>query len=75
MRKIRIEPPPIHSDLFSLIYGTNQQTDANRQQLDIRQRDAYIAGNYQPLIENAVQNVNQIGIAGYSREAFHPVRR
>lgn len=75
MRKIRIELPPIHSDLLSLIYGTNQQTNANRQQLDIGQRDAYVAGNYQPLIENAVQNVNQIGIAGYSREAFHPVRR
>ena len=75
MGQIGIEFPPVHSDLLSFVDGADQQTNADRQQLDIREGDADVAGDDQPFIENAVQNIDQIGVAGYGREAFHPVRR
>lgn len=75
MGQIGIKFPPVHSDLLCFVDRADQQTNADRQQLDIREGDADVAGDDESFIENAVQNIDQIGVAGYRREAFHPVRR
>ena len=75
MCQIGIEFPPVHANLLGFINRADQQTNADRQQFDIRERDANVAGDDQPFVENAVQNIDEIGVAGYGREAFHPVRR
>ena len=72
MGQIGIELPPVQADLFGLIYRTNQETDAHGQQLDVSERYANVSRNHEPLVEDAIQDVNQIGVAGNSRYAFHP---
>ena len=39
-RESGVLPPPVETDLFSFVDGTNEQADADGQQLDLRQRDA-----------------------------------
>ncbi len=70
-RQIRIVFPPVQPDLLRFIHGTHQQTNPNRQQFNVRQRNTDVSGDYQALVEDPVQDVEQIGCAGYARDTFH----
>ena len=51
--------PPVEADLLRLVDGTDDQADADREELDLGQRDLDVAGDDQPLVEDAVQHVHQ----------------
>lgn len=75
MGQVGIELPPVQADLFGLIYRTNQEPDAHGQQLNVGKRYANVSRDHKPLVEDAIQDVNQISVAGNSRYAFHPSGR
>ena len=58
-----IVPPPVEPDLLRLVERTDQQTDADRQQLDFRERHLDVTGDDEPLVEHAVEDVDQAGRA------------
>ena len=60
MREIGIELPPVQPDLFRLVHRTHQKTNANGQQLHIRQRDPHVAGYDKTLVQHPVKDVEQI---------------
>src|SRR5436190_8029417 len=53
--------PPVESDLLRLVDRTNQQPDADRQELDFRERDFDIARNHEPLVEHPIENIDEPG--------------
>src|SRR5262245_41995753 len=55
--------PPVETNLLRLVDGTNHQSDADRQQLDLGERHFDIARNHESLVEDAVENVDQPGTA------------
>src|SRR5207248_8265003 len=61
--------PPVHPDLLGFVYRAHQQTDSDREQLNIRQRNAHVARDYEYFIENAIQDIYQIRS---SRGCWHP---
>ena len=71
-RQVRIILPPVQAYLLCLINRANQQTDANREQFHVGQRNSYIARDYQPFVENAVQNIYQVR---RSRSCRHPIHK
>ncbi len=71
MRKVGIELPPIQADLLGLIHRTDEQTYANGQQLNVGQRNAYVAGYHQTLVQHPIQDVEQVGCSRDGRYTFH----
>ena len=71
-RQVRIELPPVHSDLLSFIDRANQQPDTDRQKLDVGQRYPDISGDHQTLVQDPIQNVYKVCGAGYCGCSFHP---
>src|SRR2546423_1113628 len=60
-RQVRVVAPPVQADLLGLVNRADEQTDLERQKLDVRQRDLDVARDDQPLVEDAVEHVNQAG--------------
>ena len=56
-REARIVTPPVEADLFGFVDRAHEQSHLNRQQLDIREIDLDIAGDDQPFVEDAVEDV------------------
>ncbi len=56
-----VVPPPIEADLFGFVDRADEQTNADGEQLDVGERDAHIASDDQPLVEDPIQDVNQVG--------------
>src|SRR5581483_8872610 len=54
-----VASPPVQPDLRGLVDRADQQPDANRQQLDVRQRDADIAGDDETLVQHPIENVHE----------------
>src|SRR2546423_957168 len=57
-RQVRVVAPPVQADLLGLVNRADEQTDLERQKLDVRQRDLDVARDDQPLVEDAVEHVN-----------------
>ena len=58
-RQAWIAPPPVQSDLLGFVDRANKKPYLNREELDVRKVDLYVAGNDQSLVEDAVENVDQ----------------
>src|SRR5438067_12372756 len=69
--QVGIKLPPIEPDLFRLIDGTDQQTDANGKQLHIRQRDTHVARDDQSLVQHAIKDIDQICCSRDRWYSFH----
>src|SRR3979411_1208121 len=54
-----IEFPPVETDLLGFVDGTDQQSDPNCQELDFRERHFDVACDNEPLIEDAVENLDE----------------
>ena len=59
--QIRIKTPPVQPDLLCLVDRTDKQADPNRQQFNVRQRDANVTRDDQTFVQHPVQYVEQIG--------------
>src|SRR6266571_3958852 len=55
--------PPVEANLFSLVDRTDQQANANREELDFSERHLDVARDNETLVEHAIENVDQPGIA------------
>ena len=51
--------PPVEADLLGLVDRADEQPDPNGQQLDFGERHLDVAGDDEPLVENAVEDVDQ----------------
>src|SRR5258708_1393907 len=71
--KIRIVFPPVEADGFGLINRADQQANADRQQLNIGQRNADVTRDHKSFVENPIENVQQIGCSGNSRNSLHNI--
>src|SRR5262245_49136429 len=54
-----IEFPPVEADLLGLVDRTDQQSNANREELDFRERHFDVARDDEALVQNAVQDVDE----------------
>jgi len=63
--------PPVQPDLLGFIDRADQQAYPDGQQLDICESDTDVARNDQSFIEDAVQDVDQIGVTGDGGDAIH----
>src|SRR4029079_6669563 len=58
-RETRFVTPPVEPDLLGLVDRADQEPDTDREQLDVRERDADVAGDDQTLVEHAVEQVDE----------------
>src|SRR5437773_8037507 len=56
-----IVPPPVESDLLSLVDRAHQQSDADREQLDVRERHAHVTRDHEALVQDAVEELDERG--------------
>src|SRR4051812_751148 len=76
--------PPVQTNLLRLVDRTDHQSDPDGQEFDFGERHLDIAGDDQPFVEHAVENVDQPGITAlvaggevsrHEMESMSPVRR
>src|SRR5262245_51560662 len=60
-RQVVIVLPPIEANLLGLIDRADEQTNPDRQKLDFRQRHFDVAGDHKPLVQDAVEDVDEPG--------------
>src|SRR5580765_2438555 len=58
-RQMVIVFPPVETDLLRLVDRADEQPDADRQELDFRQRHLDVAGHDEPLVEDPIENVDE----------------
>src|SRR5262245_44863843 len=58
-RQVVIELPPVETDLLGFVDGADEQPDPNGQELDFGQRNLDIASHHEPLVEHAVQHIDE----------------
>src|SRR6187455_3358958 len=58
-REMTIVTPPVQPDLFGLVDRTDHQADADGQQLDFSDGNLDVAGDHQPLVEYAIEYVDE----------------
>jgi hypothetical protein len=58
-REVTVISPPVQSDLLGLVDRAHDETDTNREELDLGERDLDVTGHDQALVEDAVENVNK----------------
>src|SRR5438093_10662040 len=71
MDEAYVVAPPVEPNFLRLIDRAHQQANLDGQQLDVGQRDLDVARDDEPLVEHAIENVDQVrpgarggGIAG-----------
>jgi hypothetical protein len=57
--EVAIVFPPIESDLLGFVDRADDQPDPDREELDLGQGDLDVAGDGQPLVENAIEDVDE----------------
>src|SRR3989442_11578191 len=57
--KRRVVPPPVESDLLGLVDRAHQESDADREQLDVRERHADVARDHEALVQDAVEEIDE----------------
>ena len=60
-RQVSIVAPPVQPYLLGLINRADEQTNLQRQQLYVGERDFDVARNHQTFIKNPVEHVHQSG--------------
>lgn len=65
--------PPVHPDLLGLIDGAHEQTNLDREQLNVGEVDLDVAGNDQPFVEHPVEDLDQTGAAGRRNEVWQGI--
>src|SRR5688572_11343796 len=63
-----VVPPPVQTDLLGLVDRAHEQSNLNGQELDIREVDLDVAGNHQPFVQNAVEDLDQPMTARWRNE-------
>ena len=58
-RQVMIELPPVEADLLRFVDRANQQTNADRQQLDFGERHLDVARDDEPFVEHAIEDVDE----------------
>ena len=53
--------PPVEADLLGFVDRTDQKADANRQELDFRERHLDVTGDDEALVEDAIKDFDQAG--------------
>src|SRR3989338_3947027 len=53
--------PPSDSDLFCFLYRSNEESNLDIQKLDIGKLNSYVAGDHNALIQNALENIGEVG--------------
>src|SRR3990172_527102 len=72
--------PPIHPHLHRLVHGADDEADLDRQKLDIHQLHLDVAGDHDPFVENALQDVRQrracecVPHGLFRLHGFHPLQ-
>jgi len=51
--------PPVEADLLGLVNRTDQQPNANREELDFRERHFDVAGDDEPFVQDPVEHIDQ----------------
>src|SRR5262245_17098339 len=59
--EVRVVPPPVQPDLLGLVDGADDEADPDGEKLDLGQRDADVARDQQPLVEDAIEDVDEAG--------------
>src|SRR5688500_1062911 len=54
-----VMPPPVQSDLLGLVDGAHEQAHLNREELNVCEVDLDVASDHQPLVEDAVEDLDQ----------------
>src|SRR5437870_8880792 len=70
--------PPVEADFLCLVDRADDQADADGQELHFRQRDLDVTRDRQPLVEDAIKDVDEATDAvtvGRRRKVFHHRRR
>ena len=62
-RQVPVVPPPVEADLLGLVERADEQPDPDGEQLDFGQRHLDVAGDDQPLVEHAIEHVDEPGRA------------
>src|SRR5688572_95617 len=62
-RQVPVVLPPIKTDGFRLVDRADHQANPDRQQLDFGQRNLDVPCYHQPLVEDAVENVDEPGVS------------
>jgi hypothetical protein len=57
--KPRVCPPPVHSDLLSLVDGADEKANLNSEELDVGEIDLDVADYDEALVEHTIEDVNQ----------------
>ena len=58
-REIAVAFPPIETDRLGLVDRADDQPDADRQELDFGERDFDVSRDDEPLVQDAVENIDQ----------------
>src|SRR5437879_1002912 len=58
-REVMIEAPPVETDLLRFVDRTDQETNANRQQLDFGERNLDVPSDNEAFVEHAVENFDE----------------
>src|SRR6266704_5468493 len=69
--QIGIKSPPVQANLLGFVHRTDQQADADGEQLHVGQRDTDVPGYDQPFVEDAVENIEQVSCARNGWSVFH----
>src|SRR5207245_6545568 len=59
--EVGIVPPPVEPDLLRLVDRADDEADADGEQLHLGQGDPDVARDQQPLVEDAIEHVDQAG--------------
>src|SRR5947207_8367855 len=51
--------PPVDADCFRFVDRTDDESELNRQQLDVGERDLHVAGDEKSFVEDLVENVDK----------------
>ena len=57
--KVVVVFPPVESDLLRLVDRADDQPDPDREELDLGQGDLDVAGDGQPLVEDAIEDIDE----------------
>src|SRR6185295_16690068 len=62
-REMAVILPPVETNLLGLVDRADHQADADREELDLSERHLDVARDDEALVEHAIENVDQPGIA------------
>ena len=58
-RQVAVVTPPVETDLLRLVQRADEQSDADGEKLDFREGDLDVARDHQPLVQHAIEDVDE----------------